>query len=62
MVGIPSKPLSWMAGELIRSGVRIVPSRVASRAELRELVRLAVRRIDSFGSEDHFRWKKSTRS
>ena len=41
VVGIPSKPLSWMAGDLIRSGVRIVPSRVASRAELRELVSLA---------------------
>ncbi len=41
VVGIPSKPLSWMAGELIRAGVRIVPSRVASRAELRELVALA---------------------
>jgi propanol-preferring alcohol dehydrogenase len=41
VVGIPSKPLSWMAGELIRSGVRIIPSRVASRAELRELLKLA---------------------
>ncbi|MBI4473332.1 MAG: alcohol dehydrogenase catalytic domain-containing protein [Acidobacteria bacterium] len=41
VVGIPSQPLSWMAGDLIRSGVRVVPSRVASRAELRELVRLA---------------------
>jgi propanol-preferring alcohol dehydrogenase len=41
VVGIPSKPLSWMAGDLIRSGVRVVPSRVASRAELRALVRLA---------------------
>jgi propanol-preferring alcohol dehydrogenase len=41
VVGIPSKPLSWMAGDLIRSGVRIIPSRVASRAELRELMVLA---------------------
>jgi len=41
VVGIPSKPLSWMAGDLIRSGVRIVPSRVASRAELRDIVALA---------------------
>lgn len=41
VVGIPSKPLSWMAGDLIRSGLRIIPSRVASRAELRELVALA---------------------
>ncbi len=41
VVGIPSTPLTWMAGDLIRSGVRIVPSRVASRAELRELIRLA---------------------
>jgi alcohol dehydrogenase, propanol-preferring len=41
IVGIPSRPLSWMAGDLIRSGIRIVPSRVASRAELRDLVRLA---------------------
>jgi propanol-preferring alcohol dehydrogenase len=41
VVGIPSKPLSWMAGDLIRSGVRVIPSRVASRSELRDLVRLA---------------------
>lgn len=41
VVGIPSKPLSWMAGDLIRLGARIVPSRVASRAELSELLRLA---------------------
>ena len=41
VVGIPSKALSWMAGDLIRAGVRIVPSRVASRSELRELVQLA---------------------
>lgn len=41
VVGIPSKPLSWMAGDLIRSGIRIIPSRVASRAELRALVELA---------------------
>lgn len=41
VVGIPSEPLAWMAGDLIRSGVRVVPSRVASRAELRDLVKLA---------------------
>jgi alcohol dehydrogenase, propanol-preferring len=41
VVGIPSKALSWMAGDLIRAGVRIVPSRVASRSELRKLVQLA---------------------
>jgi propanol-preferring alcohol dehydrogenase len=41
VVGIPSAPLSWMAGDLIRAGVRIIPSRVASRAELSELLRLA---------------------
>lgn len=40
-VGIPSQALSWTAADIIRSGVRIVPSRVASRAELREIVRLA---------------------
>jgi propanol-preferring alcohol dehydrogenase len=41
VVGIPAQPLSWMAGELIRSGVRVIPSRVASRAELRKLLALA---------------------
>jgi alcohol dehydrogenase, propanol-preferring len=41
VVGIPSQPLSWMAGELIRSGIRLIPSRVASRAELRDLLTLA---------------------
>lgn len=41
VVGIPSKTLTWMAGDLIRSGIRIIPSRVASRAELHELVKLA---------------------
>jgi propanol-preferring alcohol dehydrogenase len=41
VVGIPPKPLSWMAGDLIRSGIRVVPSRVASRGELRELLNLA---------------------
>ena len=41
VVGIPSQALSWTAGDIIRSGARIVPSRVASRAELREIVRLA---------------------
>lgn len=48
VVGIPSQALSWMAGDIIRSGVRIVPSRVASRAELREVVTLAAeKRIHS---------------
>jgi D-arabinose 1-dehydrogenase-like Zn-dependent alcohol dehydrogenase len=41
VVGIPSQALSWTAGEIIRSGARIAPSRVASRAELREIVRVA---------------------
>ena len=41
VVGIPSKALSWTAGDLIRTGTRIIPSRVASRSELRELVSLA---------------------
>jgi propanol-preferring alcohol dehydrogenase len=41
VVGIPSRPLSWTAGDLIRSGTRIVPSRVASRREIEELLRLA---------------------
>lgn len=41
VVGIPSKPLSWMAGDLIRSGIRVIPSRVASRSELRNLLNLA---------------------
>ena len=41
VVGIPSQPLSWTAGDLIRSGTRIVPSRVASRREIDELLRLA---------------------
>src|SRR5262249_33597777 len=51
VVGIPSKPLSWMAGDLIRSGLRVIPSRVASRAELRELVKLAA--AASIHSEIH---------
>jgi D-arabinose 1-dehydrogenase-like Zn-dependent alcohol dehydrogenase len=41
IVGIPSAPLQWTAGDLIRSGVRIIPSRVASRRELSDLVKLA---------------------
>jgi propanol-preferring alcohol dehydrogenase len=41
IVGIPSAPLAWTAGDLIRSGVRIIPSRVASRRELSDLVKLA---------------------
>ena len=44
IVGIPSAPLQWTAGDLIRSGVRIIPSRVASRRELSDLVKLAQRR------------------
>jgi propanol-preferring alcohol dehydrogenase len=51
VVGIPAKPLSWMAGDLIRAGLRVIPSRVASRAELRELVRLAA--AGSIHSEIH---------
>ena len=45
IVGIPSAPLVWTAGELIRSGVRIIPSRVASRRELSELLQLAQRGV-----------------
>ena len=41
IVGIPSAPLQWTAGDLIRSGVRIIPSRFASRRELSDLVKLA---------------------
>ena len=41
VVGIPSDPLHWTAGEIIRSGLRIVGSRVCSRRELRELMALA---------------------
>jgi propanol-preferring alcohol dehydrogenase len=48
VVGIPSQALSWTAGDIIRSGVRIIPSRVANRAELREIVALAAeKRIHS---------------
>ena len=43
VVGIPSTPISWPAGDLIRSGARIIPSRVASRRELRDLLEIAVR-------------------
>ena len=45
IVGIPSAPLAWTAGDLIRSGVRIIPSRVASRQELSDLLRLAQRGV-----------------
>ena len=41
VVGLPSEPLSWTAGALVRSGTRIVPSRVCSRRELGELMDLA---------------------
>ena len=41
VVGLPSEPLSWTAGALVRSGTRIVPSRVCSRRELGELMALA---------------------
>ena len=41
VVGIPSDPLAWTAGEIVRSGLRIVGSRVCSRRELRELMALA---------------------
>ena len=41
VVGLPSEPLSWTAGALVRSGTRIVPSRVCSRRELGELMTLA---------------------
>ncbi len=41
VVGIPSDPLVWTAGEIVRSGLRIVGSRVCSCRELRELMALA---------------------
>lgn len=41
MVGLPSRPLSWTAADLIRSGIRVVPSRVSSRRELEEILALA---------------------
>lgn len=41
VVGLPSRPLSWSAADLIRSGTRIIPSRVASRREIAELLALA---------------------
>ena len=40
VVGLPAQPLTWLPGDLVRSGVRIVPSRVSSRNELRELLAL----------------------
>jgi propanol-preferring alcohol dehydrogenase len=43
VVGIPGEPLAWTAGELIRSGVRVVPSRVASRREIQDLLAAAAR-------------------
>jgi propanol-preferring alcohol dehydrogenase len=43
VVGIPSEPLALTAASLVRSGVRIVPSRVASRRELREVLEVAAR-------------------
>lgn len=41
VVGLPSKPLSFLPQDLVRSGARIFPSRVSSRRELRELLVLA---------------------
>ncbi len=41
LVGLPAGPLPWGAGDLVRSGARIFPSRVSSRRELRELMDLA---------------------
>ncbi|MDA2924421.1 alcohol dehydrogenase catalytic domain-containing protein [Acidobacteria bacterium AH-259-L09] len=43
VVGLPSDPLTWTAADFVRSGVRIVPSRVVTRQELRELLSLAAR-------------------
>jgi len=41
VVGLPSRPLSWTAGDLVRSGIRIIPSRVASRRQIAELLGIA---------------------
>ncbi len=41
VVGLPSHPLVLSAGDLVRAGTRVVPSRVCSRQELRELFELA---------------------
>ncbi|MGH9339466.1 MAG: alcohol dehydrogenase catalytic domain-containing protein [Acidobacteriota bacterium] len=43
-VGLPSDPLPWTAPDLVRSGIRIIPSRVSSREELRRLLSLAANR------------------
>ena len=41
VVGLPSSPLVLSVGDLVRAGTRVVPSRVSSRQELRELLELA---------------------
>jgi len=43
VVGLPAEPLRFTAADLIRSGTRIVPSRVASRSEIAELLEEAAR-------------------
>lgn len=40
VVGLPAEPLGWTAADLVRSGARVIPSRVSSRAELKELLAL----------------------
>ncbi len=42
VVGLPAHPLNWTPADLVRSGVTVIPSRVSSRDELRELLLLAV--------------------
>lgn len=41
IVGLPGEPFPWSAGDLVRAGVRLIPSRVSSRRELRKLLQLA---------------------
>lgn len=41
VVGLPPRPLNWFPADLVRSGVRVLPSRVSSRQELREVLKLA---------------------
>ena len=41
VVGLPGGVLGWAAADLVRTGIRVVPSRVVSRLEMRELLSLA---------------------
>ena len=42
VVALPEGSLSWGAADLVRSGAKVIPSRVVSRQEMRELLDLAV--------------------